>query len=169
MSTTPLPDGLISYLLESSLSLLQQGADPSRPPVIWMLTFPNGKRLSSLDGPWSSHATLREIDGLPAVPVIPSPAEGLDLFYAGRLYTLRPPEPVPFFSFARMASSCSFPLCDEEEEQGSPIPPPPVPPPSCWLYSVFGYVLPQYRFTLLMSETQVRTEISQHHDVFLLP
>lgn len=148
LSTTPLHDDI--YALLRGQSELLPVLDPTRPPVCWFLTFPSGRHISSLDISWNTDAVLKEVDSLPGVPVFRLAAEQVDVFFQGEMYTLRPPFPVQFFSFARMASSIGG---------GAPL----------WRYSLFGYVTDQYRVTLVVRDGGVTSELAQRHELFLLP
>lgn len=115
-------------------------------PPVWMAHFADGYVCHSGEATWDALGLWQEVGGVQVIqthnPLVRLELLPRDIF--GAWHTIFPPEPLPFFSFTRYASS---PLVDE------PL----------WLYTLFGYVLGDYRFTWkVLPDTFHEVTVSHH-------
>lgn len=100
--------------------------------------------VSGKPGDWSKYADLQDTDGLQAY-VTREKLFSLVVKTGNPFQVLTPPEPALFFSFSRSRSLLLFDEHVTREE---------------WLFSVYGYLLPEYRvyLTVLPSHSEYQCE-----------
>lgn len=118
MSTPALPD-------------TRDDAHPRSPEVFWAITWEDGTTLDNGEGrTWNEVAFPELVDGLALPRTIQNVARLVLLHPIFDGLDIVPPEPLPFFGFARYAQPLRADL------------------PPVWLYSAFGYVLPTYVYAV---------------------
>ena len=114
------------------------GITPTR-PVWWNIHYKTGNSFSSLDGTWDSQAFSVVRDGA-TLSFSKKDIESVSILHQGVETLFLPPSPRKLFAFTRLSASASAfdpdpDVADSLWEQQSTF----------WLYTTFGYLLPDYR------------------------